>query len=232
MTDLAERKCEPCREGTPPLGSEEADELLRRLDGWKIDGDGKRLAREFRFEDYHRTMAFVNAVAWIAHREDHHPDLEVGYNRCVVRYSTHSIGGLSPNDFICAAKVDRLLQGQPTPWSWPDDLDAVVAAPGHHRILLENDSVRVLDTRIEPGETVPLHTHRWPAVYHILSWSDFVRRDADGRVLVDSRESPAAPPPAASWSPPLPPHTLENVGSAAIHLVSVEVKTVEPTSLA
>ena len=72
-------------------------------------GDLKLLSKAFRFDDYHRTMAFVNAVARIAHREDHHPDLEVGYSTCVVRYSTHSIGGLSHNDFICAAKIDRLL---------------------------------------------------------------------------------------------------------------------------
>jgi 4a-hydroxytetrahydrobiopterin dehydratase len=67
------------------------------------------IRKTFRFDDYHRTLAFVNAVAWIAHREDHHPDLEVGYNRCTVRYSTHDVGGLSENDFICAAKVDRLI---------------------------------------------------------------------------------------------------------------------------
>lgn len=110
MTDLVERKCEPCRQGTPPLGADEARKLLEQLDGWTIERDGKLLSRTFEFEDYHRTMAFVNGVAWIAHREDHHPDMEVGYNRCVVRFSTHSIGGLSHNDFICAAKVDRLLK--------------------------------------------------------------------------------------------------------------------------
>ena len=108
-------------------------------------------------------------------------------------------------------------------WPWPDELDAVVAAPKHHRLLLENDRVRVLDTRIEPGETVPVHTHRWPAAYRVLSWSDFVRRDADGNVLADSRTS-AASPPEAVWSEPLPPHSLENVGSSVLHVVSVELK--------
>jgi 4a-hydroxytetrahydrobiopterin dehydratase len=70
---------------------------------------GQAIRREFRFKNFYETMAFVNAVAWISHREDHHPDLELGYNRCVVHYSTHAIGGLSENDFICAARVDALL---------------------------------------------------------------------------------------------------------------------------
>jgi len=106
---------------------------------------------------------------------------------------------------------------------WPPELDAVVAAPDHHRILLENDSVRVLDTRIEPGDIVPLHTHRWPSVYHVVSWSDFVRRNGSGQVMADSRIS-TAPPPAAIWAEPLPPHTLENVGERTLHVVSVELK--------
>jgi hypothetical protein len=109
-------------------------------------------------------------------------------------------------------------------WTWPDGLDAVVAAPAHHRVLLENDRVRVLETRIEPGDIVPVHTHRWPCVYHVMSWSDFVRRDADGKVMVDSRSAAPAPPPEALWSGPLPPHSLENVGATAIHLVSIELK--------
>jgi len=107
---------------------------------------------------------------------------------------------------------------------WPAHLDAVVAAPEFHRILLENEHVRVLETRIEPGETVPVHTHRWPSVYHVLSWSDFVRRDADGEVLVDTRQGTGGDPPTALWAAPLPPHSLENVGTEAIHLVSVELK--------
>jgi 4a-hydroxytetrahydrobiopterin dehydratase len=70
---------------------------------------GQAIRREFRFKNFYETMAFVNAVAWISHREDHHPDLELGYNHCVVHYSTHATGGLSENDFICAARVDALL---------------------------------------------------------------------------------------------------------------------------
>lgn len=110
-------------------------------------------------------------------------------------------------------------------WPWPAALDALVAAPQHHKLLFENDRVRVLDTRIAPGDTVPLHTHRWPAVNQINSWSDFVRRDEDGNVLVDTRgRPPPASLPFVVWSEPLPPHTLENVGSAELHVVSTELK--------
>ena len=113
----------------------------------------------------------------------------------------------------------------PGGWPWPDSLDALQAAPRHHRLLLENDRVRVLDTRIAPGDTVPVHTHRWPAVNHVNSWSDFVRRDAAGRILVDTRGRPApASLPFTLWSEPLPPHTLENVGPDELHVVSIEIK--------
>lgn len=112
-----------------------------------------------------------------------------------------------------------------SPWPWPEALDAIRAAPRHHRLVFENDRVRVLDTRIAPGETVPVHTHRWAAVNHIHGWSDFVRRDADGKVLVDTRGRPApASLPLVVWGEPLPPHTLENVGASELHVVSVELK--------
>jgi hypothetical protein len=113
----------------------------------------------------------------------------------------------------------------PDDWPWPLALDALEAAPAHHTLLLENDCVRVLDTRIPPGDTVPLHTHRWPSVLYVLSAADFVRRDAAGRVLVDSRTAGAAAAASlALWSGPLPPHTLENVGGREIRVISVEVK--------
>jgi len=83
-------------------------ELLPDVPGWELVEDGHALAKTFHFKDYYRTMAFVNALAFMAHREDHHPDLGVHYNRCVVRYSTHDVGGLSENDFICAAKAEAL----------------------------------------------------------------------------------------------------------------------------
>ena len=82
--------------------------MLQELNEW--EQTGKEIAKTFRFKSYYETMAFVNATAWISHREDHHPDLEVGYKQCRVRYSTHAIGGLSENDFICAAKIDSLLK--------------------------------------------------------------------------------------------------------------------------
>ena len=109
MTGLTERSCSACAAGTPPLADAEVKRLLAELDpGWSVVEDGKAIRRAFRFDDFYRTMAFVNAVAWIANAEDHHPDLEVGYNYCRVRYCTHSVGGLSTNDFICAAKIDVL----------------------------------------------------------------------------------------------------------------------------
>ena len=117
------------------------------------------------------------------------------------------------------------LPQPPAVWPWPATLDAVLAAPEHHRILVENDRVRVLDTQIGPGDTVPVHTHCWPAVNYITSWSDFVRRDADGRVLVDTRgRPPPASLPLTIWSEALPPHTLENVGSSELRVVTVEIK--------
>jgi 4a-hydroxytetrahydrobiopterin dehydratase len=103
---LAARHCIPCDKGTPPLSEAAADDLLRQLDGW--ERQGPLIHKTFRFKNFHQTMAFVNAVAWIAHRQGHHPDLEVGYAVCQVRYSTHAINGLSANDFICAAQVDAL----------------------------------------------------------------------------------------------------------------------------
>ena len=92
------------------LTREQAEALMHDLhDDWSIDTTGKEINRSFKFRNYYQTMAFVNAMAWVAHAEDHHPDIEVGYNRCLIRYSTHSVGGLSNNDFICSAKIDALL---------------------------------------------------------------------------------------------------------------------------
>jgi len=104
---LRSRKCAPCATGTPPHGAARVQALLITLPEWSLDNGG--ISRIFRFANYYETLAFVNASAWISHREDHHPDLLVGYNQCKVRYITHSVGGLSDNDFICAAKLDALL---------------------------------------------------------------------------------------------------------------------------
>jgi 4a-hydroxytetrahydrobiopterin dehydratase len=109
MSRLHERKCVACAPGTPPLASDRMAELAAQLaSGWRVADDGKSLRRSYGFANFYETMAFVNAVAWIANAEDHHPDLEVGYDYCRVTFATHSIGGLSENDFICAAKVDAL----------------------------------------------------------------------------------------------------------------------------
>jgi 4a-hydroxytetrahydrobiopterin dehydratase len=112
-SDLTGRHCRPCGDGESPLAADRANELLDCLHrDWNIDASGREISRTFAFRNYYQTMAFVNALAWIAHAEDHHPDIEAGYNRCHVRYSTHAIGGLSENDFICAARIDALLPEQ------------------------------------------------------------------------------------------------------------------------
>lgn len=109
MSELSDRKCVPCEGGVAALGRPDAEKLLKKLMlQWRLAEDATSLHREFRFENFYRTMSFVNALAHIANTEDHHPDLQVGYNYCRVRYSTHAIKGLSENDFICAAKIDRL----------------------------------------------------------------------------------------------------------------------------
>jgi 4a-hydroxytetrahydrobiopterin dehydratase len=109
MTELTERKCLPCEGGVAPLSQGDAQALMSKLaPGWTLSESATHLTRDFRFKNYYRTMSFVNAVAHVANIEDHHPDLEVGYNHCRVTYSTHAIQGLSDNDFICAAKIDLI----------------------------------------------------------------------------------------------------------------------------
>ena len=108
MSDLAAKKCTPCEGDVAPYAPAQANEMLKLVKGWTV-ADGK-LVKVYPFANYYQTMAFVNALAWISHREDHHPDLVVGYNKCRVEYMTHAIGGLSENDFICAAKCDALFR--------------------------------------------------------------------------------------------------------------------------
>lgn len=108
--DLTARHCEPCEGGIPPLNSEAVGALMLALHpDWYLSDEGKSIVRRFEFAGYHRTISFVNAVAWIAEDEGHHPDLQVLYGKVEVLYTTHAIDGLSENDFICAAKIDRLL---------------------------------------------------------------------------------------------------------------------------
>lgn len=112
MTDLAtslvRKKCAPCEGGVAPLTPEQIRPMLKGLPGWSLDG--RAITRTYKFANYHETMAFVNAAAWVSHREDHHPDLLVSWGECRVSYWTHAIGGLSENDFICAAKLDALFE--------------------------------------------------------------------------------------------------------------------------
>ena len=108
MSKLVEQHCHPIDKSTAPLSVSDTDKLLREIHEWQAQ-ENRAIVRTFKFKDFYETMAFVNAVAFIAHQQDHHPDMNIGYNRCKVCYSTHSIGGLSINDFICAAHIDHLL---------------------------------------------------------------------------------------------------------------------------
>ena len=108
MKTFAERRCRVLPAGTPPLAAEAVQALLHDFPGWTLQQGAIR--KSFRFADYPRTLAFVNAVAWIAQQQDHHPELQVTYDRCVVAYNTHSIGGISENDFICAARIESLIE--------------------------------------------------------------------------------------------------------------------------
>lgn len=110
MISLAQAHCLPRKGPEHRLGQAQVRELQQQVPDWNVVEEGRALSRTFEFKDYYRTMAFVNALAFIANREDHHPDLGVHYNRCVVRFSTHDVGGLSENDFICAAKTDALQE--------------------------------------------------------------------------------------------------------------------------
>ena len=107
MNELARKKCVPCEGGVAPLSDEQVRPMLKGLQGWSRDG--KAITKTYKFKNYFETMAFVNAAAWVSHREDHHPDMLVSWGECRVSYHTHAIDGLSENDFICAAKLDALF---------------------------------------------------------------------------------------------------------------------------
>lgn len=109
-SDLHTKHCEACEGIANPLSPAQVNELVSQLaQGWEVFNDHKEIKRSFRFNNFYETMAFVNALAWIANTENHHPDLQVGYNYCHVSFMTHALKGLSQNDFICAAKTDRLF---------------------------------------------------------------------------------------------------------------------------
>ncbi len=111
LDPLTEKKCVPCEGGTRPLDRDMIAKLLPQVPGWAVDEAGTTLYRRFEFKGFYKTMAFINAMAWIANQDNHHPDFEAGYNYCLVHFTTHAIKGLSENDFICAAKLNALLTG-------------------------------------------------------------------------------------------------------------------------
>lgn len=108
MTELHTIRCVGCEGGIPPLDKKEISNLLTQIPGWEVSQDGKCIKRFYKFDNFYLTMAFVNAIAWIANQEGHHPDLEVGYNYCNITFTTHAVDGLTQNDFICAAKINKL----------------------------------------------------------------------------------------------------------------------------
>lgn len=105
--DLVRKKCKPCEGGVDPMSEIQIGHMLKGVEGWAYS-DGM-IRKTYHFKNYYQTLAFVNATAWISHREDHHPDIVVGYNKCDVAYMTHAINGICENDFICAAKLDALF---------------------------------------------------------------------------------------------------------------------------
>ena len=105
---LTEKKCLPCEGGVQPMNQEQTEALLPSIPSWSASQKYDKISREFTFSNFIETMAFVNTVAEIAEREQHHPDIECGYNYCRVHFSTHAIGGLSENDFICAAHINEV----------------------------------------------------------------------------------------------------------------------------
>jgi quercetin dioxygenase-like cupin family protein len=107
---------------------------------------------------------------------------------------------------------------------WPDELDALVSVPEHHKLLMEM-ILRVIDTLIKPGEVTHIHTHKWPASLYVISWSNFIRYDAEGNVTVDSRKLSQTPLPASAIWSEAKPHALENIGENDIHIISVEIKS-------
>jgi 4a-hydroxytetrahydrobiopterin dehydratase len=107
--ELSDKRCVPCRGGVPAIGAAEAGRLVSQVSGWTLEEETKGIRRQFRFRNFAEAMRFAWQVGEIAEAEGHHPDLSVGWGYCTVRFRTHSIGGLTENDFIMAAKVNRLL---------------------------------------------------------------------------------------------------------------------------
>ena len=110
VCNLTDRHCKPCEGGVDPMSREQAESLASQVGGWELSADGKLISRRFEFKGFYKTIAFINAMAWIANSENHHPDFSAGYNYCLINFTTHAVDGLSENDFICAAKINALLE--------------------------------------------------------------------------------------------------------------------------
>jgi len=109
-TDLTKKTCKPCEGGVSAMSKSQAEQMLKNISGWELCLKENKISKTFKFGDFYKTMAFVNAIAWVAGRENHHPQMEVSYGKCKIDLSTHAIGGLSENDFILAAKIDALTE--------------------------------------------------------------------------------------------------------------------------
>ncbi len=110
LTELARQHCRPRKGKDDALEPNQITRYCEQLPGWQVSADGKAIVKDFRFENFHHTLGFINAVGFMANHEDHHPDIEAGYGHCQLLWSTHDVGGLSLNDFICAARVEALLE--------------------------------------------------------------------------------------------------------------------------
>jgi 4a-hydroxytetrahydrobiopterin dehydratase len=110
VCDLTNKHCVPCEGGVDTIKREAAEQMLADLPGWELSDDGKMISRRFEFKGFFRTMSFINAMAWVVNNENHHPDFSAGYNYCDVGFTTHAIDGLSENDFICAARINALVE--------------------------------------------------------------------------------------------------------------------------
>ena len=109
MQPLLQQECKPMTSGETSLDSQSISDLINELNNtWQYNQEKNTISQKFKFKNYYETMAFVNAAAWIAHQQDHHPDMEISYNQCQISFTTHSVSGLSLNDFICAARINNL----------------------------------------------------------------------------------------------------------------------------
>lgn len=219
MTKLALRRCTPVKKGSKPISPGIARSLLNQINNkWRLDPQAKFVEREFEFADFRRTIEFVNAVAWIANGQDHHPDLEISYNCCKVRFTTHAAGGLTVNDFICAAKVDALFSEEmlksasPSPTKRPHPPAPVAIDENSSNETQETatqDSIQLSDLSLDSQEVEELLNKKLPDEEDEPTSPDL----ADEFELFDPETvSPPAPPqeaPAPTKEQPQTPATAK-----------------------